>query len=137
MKTILVVLVMVLSVAHMAGAQTVVSGPSLLVWDQPAVGGVPVLPSAFSFTAKVDTATPVPLTATCTAPVAPAVDWLCKAPMPDMTEGSHTVVVVASAVISDSTRTAESEPISIIKLTILIQPPKNVRIEAAPPGGGL
>lgn len=64
-----------------------------LAWTMP--GMVLADVQAVQYTLKIDAATPIPLTASCTAAVPPAVNPTCLAPLPTMT-GSHTLVLIAS-----------------------------------------
>lgn len=114
-----------------------VVGPILVVWDQEPVAGVSVLPSAFTYELEIDGAVPVATAATCTAPTAPATDWTCKTTKPlDLAAGNHTIAVIAKATISGTNYvSAISEPLIVVRMTITIGVPKNVRVEPAPPGG--
>jgi hypothetical protein len=87
MRTLLVVLLMVVPVF----AQAV---PRLL-WDQP--GAVLADVQTYTYTMSLDgVAVVTPLAPTCKAPVAPATNVSCFAPIATMTPGVHTVVLVAT-----------------------------------------
>jgi hypothetical protein len=80
-----------------------------MAWTQPLIGGQTLTDvQAFAYSLKVDNGTPVALTATCVAPVAPATNPTCSATLPLIT-GSHSLTLTATNAFGSAT----SDPISV------------------------
>jgi hypothetical protein len=117
-------------------AQTVITQPGgVLVWDQETAATDTVKPTAYTFDLIRDAEPAAAITATCTAP-ASGTTYVCRAPLPDLPNGTYTFKVVAKATVDGKPFiSSQSDPLSLVyqTITFIIQIPKNLRIE---PGSG-
>lgn len=120
---ILLSLLLVLLWAVPTQAQVVIGKPGgLLAWDHKTD------PAAFSYELIVDGGAPTAITASCTAATGL---WTCRAPIPALTGGSHTISIVAKMSVSGTEyKSAPSEPLTV--LSVIIEIPTNLRIEQGP-----
>lgn len=92
-----------------------------LGWDQPDV--IPTNIPSLSYTLKIDNATPIIVSPTC---VAKAAGSICTIPLPQMTNGPHTLTLTVfngfgSATSDPLTGTSPAKPVSVtVTVTVTI-----------------
>src|SRR5687768_3178275 len=123
---LLSVLLAVLGVAGIAAAQTtpVPTGPTWqFEWDQPVGSGQTI--TQYQHFIVVDTAAPVALTRTCGTTAGPE-GFVCRATVPAMTPGVHTLRLIARAVINGTPFEAPADPQNrdrlVVNLVVAVSP---------------
>lgn len=111
-----------------AHAQTTATPINMLEWDQPVSATTPI--TAYTHWYRIDSGTTwTQLPRTCTTPPAPA-PAVCRASIPAMTPGTHTIQVQSRAQVGTAVVTAPANPAqdTITLSYVVVAGPQGLRV---------